>query len=220
MIALSWTKHGATYETFHVILGHYGFIGVPLAVAVAVIRFELFSIKHTNRSHSYFMSAIIVALVGYFILLGLIRSISVHIGQFFAGDLIVMLITIPVYYVVRPVYGKTRHWIKQQIYGNVDDFKVGLRIFSHELIKVNSRRDLETLVSWGIVSDFRLKSAELVFTTRPTIPYAISLPLTVSNVFLGTLFLGAKINGTNFTGDEMAYLTELQKQLSLALWSI
>jgi signal transduction histidine kinase len=35
---------------------------------------------------------------------------------------------------------------------------------------------------------------------------------------LGTLFLGAKISGEEFTGGERAIVGELQKQLSLALW--
>lgn len=220
LYSLTWVNISFGFEALHTILGHYGFIGVPAAVAIAIIQFELFDIRHTNRSHFYFMLAILAALVGYFILLGLIQSVPVTFNQFFSQDLRVILMTIVLFYVLRPVYRNTRSWIKQQAYGNIEDFRVGLRLFSRELVKAKSYRDLEILISWDLVSDFKLRSAEMVTTKRPTSPYALSLPLQVSNTTLGTLFLGDKINGKDFTSEELDILSELQKQLSLALWSL
>jgi signal transduction histidine kinase len=44
--------------------------------------------------------------------------------------------------------------------------------------------------------------------------------LSVNNVLLGTLFLGGKINGEDFTERERAILSQLQQQMALALWSL
>ncbi len=222
MVGLSWVNNTPIdYEQFYIILGHYGFIGVPIAVAIAVIRFELFDIQRTNRSHFFFMVVITTSLVGYFLLLTLISSISVNDDQFYSYDVAIILFTIVGFMLMRFLYHRSyQWWLDNHFYSTIEDFRIGLRISSRELLKVKSRRELESLISWEIASDFRLRSAELALTDKPTIPYALMLPLRVANVFLGTLFLGAKIDGKDFSDDELEILVELQKQMSLALWSL
>jgi signal transduction histidine kinase len=113
-----------------------------------------------------------------------------------------------------------RRWLEHSFDASLTDFKIGLRLFSRELIKVKSGRELESLVSWELPSNFRLRNAELAFQHNPRSPYALRLPLAVSNVSLGELFLGTKIDGKEFSPQEELVLAEVQKQVSLAAWSL
>ncbi len=116
--------------------------------------------------------------------------------------------------------GSSRSWFEGHFQRTLADFKIGLRIISQELRKAKSRPDLEDIISWEFPSNFGLQSAELSFRGWASGPYALSLPLRVNNVELGTLYLGSRIGGGKFTEQELAVFSELQKQVSLTLWSL
>ncbi len=222
LTSIGWVSLSTiNYSPIYSLLVRYSFIGVPIAIAIMVVWLGLFDIKHTNRSHFFYMLTIIIVLLGYFTLLILIQSISLNFNIFSQQNFIIIVGTTAGFFGIHLIYRwGYRWWLDNHFYSTVEDFKIGLRIFSRELLKIGSRRDLERLISWEIASDFRLRSAELVSTDKPTIPYALMLPLKVSNLSLGTLFLGAKIDGKDFAADELKILTELQKQLALAVWSL
>jgi signal transduction histidine kinase len=198
----------------------YGLIGLPIAVTVATIHYQMFELKRGQPLHKLYLAAIGAALMGYFLLLALINATTMHLDFIRVSDLNIILLTVVAYFLLRPVYWAIRHRLEQRLYGSVEDFRTALRIFLRDLLKVKSRHDLESLVSWNIPQDFKLRSAELTLGSRPNSPYSLRLFLTVNNVSLGTLFLGAKINGGVFTEREQKILAELQRQISLALWSL
>jgi signal transduction histidine kinase len=202
------------------VLGRYAFIGIPLAIAFAMIRYDMFDIDRTSRWHVSYLETIAILMVGYVVFILVINPIRPDLGWLTRQDMIILIATGLGFLILRPAYKNIRHWFEVQFRGSVEDFRIGLRILSQELLKVRSRRDLEVLVSWDIPTDFRLKSAELAPGDKPNSPYAVRLPLRVSNISLGTLFLGGKIDGTNFSTQELALLTEVQRQVSLALWSL
>jgi len=220
LIGLTWSYSAINDELIYKNIEQYSLVGLPIAVIIAIIRYELFGIERINRTRFFYMGAIILALFSYFTLIAFTQPVATNLFQLRPGDLTIILATAGVFFLIRPLYRKIFDWLRQHTYGNTDDFRVGLRLFSRNLLTVKSRRELEALVSWDVVSDFRLRSAELAVGNRPTIPYALALPLKVSNIFLGTLFIGTKINGTDFTAQELSLLGEMQKQVALALWSI
>lgn len=197
----------------------YGLIGLPVATTVAVLRYRMFELKRSQPLHTLYLRALSLALVGYFMLLALINATTVNLDFLRPADVKIILLTTMAFFVVRPVVGAAHHKLEQRLYGSIEDFRIGLRLFQQGLLKVQSRHDLEALVSWNIPDDFRLRSAELSRRGRPSSPYALRLPITVNNVSLGTLFFGGKINGRDFTQRERWILLELQQQLALALWS-
>ncbi|MBE7556468.1 MAG: hypothetical protein HS126_35910 [Anaerolineales bacterium] len=197
----------------------YGLIGLPIATTVAVLRYHMFELKRRPALHTFYLRALSLTLVGYFMLLAFINATTVNLDFLRTTDVKTILLTTMAFFMVRPVVGAARHKLEQRLYGSIEDFRIGLRLFQQELLKVQSRHDVEALVSWNIPADFRLRSAELSQRGRPSSPYALRLPITVSNVSLGTLFFGGKINGRDFTARERLILLELQQQLALALWS-
>jgi signal transduction histidine kinase len=220
LFSLLWSYSSVTYETIYKNLEQYGFIGMPIAVVIAVIRYEMFGIERTNLTRLVYMGAVVLALFAYFILIAFVQPVATNLFQFQPEDGTIILTTTAVFFLIQPLYRRTSDWFRQRAYGNIEDFRVGLRLFSRNLLNIKSRRDLESLVSWEVVSDFRLRSAELTPSSRPTTPYALALPLKVSNIPLGTFFVGTKITGKGFTAQELDVLKEMQKQISLALWSI
>lgn len=202
------------------LLEQYGMIAMPTAVAIAVIRYELFGIERIDRSPLLYGAAILLIIIVYFLLVSLGNRHTLNFELFNIQDLSLILPLIAGFLFTRLLYQLSYGWLIKQFQEGSEDFNVALRIFSRELLQVKSRRDLEGLISWDMASDFRLRNAELVTTDRPTIPFALKFPLAVSSVPLGTLFLGAKINGKDFTERELNILEELQKQTSWALWSI
>jgi|GEM_PF-1538160 len=216
-----WAYAAIDRDLIFNVLERYGLLAVPISVMIAVIRYGMFDMQRVYRSHFLYLRVIIITLLGYLLLIvATLPDAMNNISHFNSGDSITILLTTVVFVILRPLYRKTYDWVKRQAYGSVEDFRVGLRLFSQNLLKVQSRRDLETLISWEMASDFRLRNAELVSTDRPSTPYALKYPLTVSNISLGTFFLGAKISGEDFTDQELDILAELQRQLSLALWSL
>lgn len=209
-------KHLPIYQ----ILDRYAFIAIPLAVAFTVIRYDMFEIDRASRWYVSYLETLGILAAGYILFVLAINPVAIDFSWISWQDLRVIGYAIAGFFIVRPLYRSGLRWFEVRFRGSVEDFRIGLRIFSHDLLKVKSRRDLEALVSWDIPTDFRLKSAELAPDHRPNSPYALRLPLSVSNISLGTLFLGAKIDGTSFTRQEEAIFNELQKQVSLALWSL
>ncbi len=148
-------------------------------------------------------------------------SISINLAPLYFQDIKAIFFTILGCWATRFLYRRVyKQWLDYNLYGTIEDLRIGLRILSHTLLNAKSRHDLEAFVSWEMASDFGLRSAELALIDRPAMPYALQLPLTVSNLFLGTLFLGAKIDGNDFSKQELKVMAEVQKQVSLALWSI
>jgi signal transduction histidine kinase len=197
----------------------YGLIGLPIASTVAISRYQMFGLKRRHQLHTLYLGAISTALAGYFLLLAFINATTVNLDFVHPTDFTVILVTTIAFFLLRPIYRHMRQRLEQRLYGSIEDFRIGLRLFQQELLKAKSRHDLEGLVSWNIPADFRLRSAEFTAGGRPSSPYSLQLPLTVNKVPLGTLFFGAKINGEEFTEQEQLILQELQKQLALAVWS-
>jgi signal transduction histidine kinase len=179
----------------------------------------MFELKRSPQLYTLYLGTLSLALVGYFLLLALINATTVNLDFLHLADINPILLTIIAFFALHSVVGTVRHSLEQRFYGNIEDFRIGLRLLQQELLKMQSRHDLEALVSWNIPGDFRLRNAELSQHGQPNSPYALRLPLMVNNVSLGTLFLGGKINGRDFTARERQILLELQQQLALALWS-
>jgi signal transduction histidine kinase len=201
-------------------LGKYGWIGLPFAAAIAMLRYQLFDLQRSNRLHVLFTGTIAAMLVSYFSLVALINPTSIRLSYIRIEDVRIIGSTVLVFFALRPLYTLIRQRLEQRFYGSVENFRIGLRLFQQELLRVKSRHDLEALVSWNIPADFRLRSAELSQRGRPSSPYALQLPILVNNVSLGTLYFGGKISSEEFTEREPLILVELQKQLALALWSL
>ncbi len=201
-------------------LQRYGLIGLPVAAMIAVIRYELFGIKQNRRLYFFYIYAIALISVGYFALV-LISNLNImRLSALRLDDLWLIIFTVAGFFLLQPLYQAVRHRVEEHFYGQIENYKISLRIFQGELLKVKSWYDLERLVSWNIPSDFKLDSAELTPGNLPSGPYAIRLPLTANNIRLGTLFFGTKIGGHDFTGAERAILTELQQPLALTVWSL
>ncbi|MBE7468456.1 MAG: hypothetical protein DPW09_12520 [Anaerolineae bacterium] len=215
-LLLDFSNRTLIFETIE----RYGLIGLPVAVTLATIRYQMFDLKRSQQLRPLYLGAISAALVSYFLLLALINATTVNLDFVRYDDLTTIFLTAAGFFILRPVYGSVRYRLEQRLYGSIEDFKIGLRLFQQELLKVKSRHDLEALVSWNIPGDFRLRSAELTLEGRPHSPYSLQLPLKVNNVSLGTLYFGTKINGEDFTPREQSILMDLQKQLALALWSL
>lgn len=198
----------------------YGLVGLPIAVTMAAIHYQLFDLNRRQSLRNFYLGAIGAALVSYVLLLAFINATVVHLDFIRPGDINIILLTVPAFFLLRPLYEAIRRRVKQHLYGSVEGFRVALRTFQGELLKVKSRHDLENLVSCNIPADFRLRSAEMTLGGRPNSPYSLRLPLAVNQVSLGTLFLGSKTNGELFTEQEQKILAELQQQISLALWSL
>jgi len=134
----------------------------------------------------------------------LVNPVSLGVDQFQSQDIYIISITTIIFFLGYLLLKSNRNFITEIAFGSdAGHFDIGVRILSSELLKVKTRRGLERLVGWEIASDFGLHSVELVSGRRPTAPYALQLPLTVSNVFLGSLFLGEKINGKPFNSREL-----------------
>ena len=201
LLSLTNVMSNADISLVYTILEKYGFVGLPVAVAITVIRYELFDIKRTRQNHFLYLRVIILALLGYLFFIIMISPFATSLTQLGWRDGVTIILTVVAYYVaLRPLYYQVRDYMTQRQYGSIEDLRAGYRILSAALVEVKSKRDLERLISWELPSDFRLRSAELVPSDRPRSPFAYQLPLAVNNVFLGTLFLGSKINGENFTG--------------------
>ncbi|MBI1878515.1 MAG: hypothetical protein HYR94_09860, partial [Chloroflexi bacterium] len=201
-------------------LDKYAWIGLPFAAAIAMLRYELFDLKRSQRLHVLYTGAIAATLMGYFLLVALINPTTIRPSYVREDDVRIIVGTVMAFFVLRPLYYLVRHRLEQRLYGSVEDFRIGLRLFQQELLKIKSRHELESLVSWNIPADFRMRSAELSQRGRPSSPYSLQLPIKVNNVSLGTLYFGGKTNGEDFTERERLILLELQKQLALALWSL
>ena len=199
----------------------YGFIGVPLAVAVAVNRYELFGITHTNRSHFFYLRAIILALISYVALLAFIAPASLQLEIFNPQDTVIILEAVVMFFVLRFLYRlMQRWWLEYHFHSTMEELRASFRIFSHDLLQVRTIRELELLISWNIPPDFGLAHAELSLNNSPSYAYALRLPLSVGQIAIGTLFLGPKINGREFRKQEVDLFAELQKQISLVLFSL
>ncbi|HXW00979.1 MAG TPA: HAMP domain-containing sensor histidine kinase, partial [Anaerolineae bacterium] len=208
------TNRKLIFET----LERYGLIGLPIAAVVATVRYQLFDLKRSQRLHRLYLRAIGATLAAYFFIIAFINVTTINLEFIRFEDFNIILLTAVPFFLLRPIYRQIRQRLQQRFYGNIENFRIGLRLFQQELIKVKSRHDVEALVGWNIPADFRLRHAELSSRGRPSSSYALQLPLSANNVSLGTLFFGAKISGEEFTRGERAILGELQKQLSLALW--
>lgn len=139
----------------------------------------------------------------------------------FDGIIIVVLMTAIFQLGLRPLYHRMRQaWLELRLHRNLSDLGASLQIIQHELLTVETRRDLESLVSLEVPSGFGLTSAELTSDDNPNVRYALQLPLAVGDVALGNLFLGPKLNRRPFTGAERRLLTALQDQIALTLWRI
>jgi signal transduction histidine kinase len=199
----------------------YGVIGIPLAIVVAVNRYELFGIARVNRSHFFYLRAIILAVIGYVVLLGLVAPTARQVDIFDAPDMLIILEAALLFLVLRFLYRIGQHrWFEYHFHNTMEKLRASLRIFSHDLLQIKTVRELEALVSWNIPPDFGLVHAELSLNNTPSYAYALRLPLSAGQVAMGTLFLGPKINGHEFKKQELELLAELQKQISLVLFSL
>lgn len=210
------TGYGAVFDLWE----RYGFIGVPIAVIIVAIRYESFGINRTKRALFFYTQAIFIALLTYVCLIAFINPAFVQFNRFRLQDGPAILMGIAIFFIFRLVYGHFYTLITDLVYGRVEEFQAGYRIFSRALLGVESRRDLERLISWEVPASFKLKNAQLTNSeAKPSFSYAIKYPLTVSNLSLGTLYIGEKLSKKPFTAQELEILDELTEQLSLALWS-
>lgn len=221
LTSLIWNADAIDYDLMLNVLEQYGFVGVPIAVAVAVIRYEMFDVARMYRSHFFYLRAIIVALLAYVVLIALLIPTGINLDLFRPRDGVIILLAIGAFFLARFLYRLLyRRWLDYHFYSTIEELRASYRIFSQDLLKVKSRRDLEMLVSWNIPPDFSLEHAELSTRNMPSYSYALQLPLSVGNIQLGTLFLGPKISGAHFTRQELDLFSEIQKQISLVLFSL
>jgi len=149
LLSLFWTYAAIDRNLIYNVLERYGFLAVPISVMIAVIRYEMFNVQRTYRSHFLYLRATIVTLIGYLVLIAVILPSAIDVSRFNLQNFIIILSTVVVFVILRPLYRKTYDWAKQRAYGSVEDFRVGLRLFSQNLLRVKSRRDLETLKHKG-----------------------------------------------------------------------
>lgn len=221
LFGLAWPFDPIEYTLLYKILARYAFVGLPVAAIVAIVRYQLFGLTQTQRSHFFYVRAIITALIGYFLLIILLVPSTIPVRLLQRQALVVMGLAALTFILLRFLYRYIhRWWLNYHFYNTLQELRASYRIFSHDLLKVRSRRDLELLVGWNIPHDFGLRHAELSDNNLPSHSYALRLPLSVGKILLGTLFLGPKVGGGNFKEQELALFTELQKQVSLVLFSL
>ncbi|MCB0164197.1 MAG: hypothetical protein KDI79_08235 [Anaerolineae bacterium] len=207
-------------QIFISLLNRYGLVGLPFAVVWLALRYGDFGFKVTERSYFLYLRLLLAGLLGYICLIVIISPAMTSLDLIQLQDIPIILIGVAIFFVVRLLYHNLHHIISDWFFGSVDEFKVGYRIVSHHLPKVETRRDLERVVGLDIPSDFRLRNAEVTPPEKkPNIRYVLAYSLTVNNLPVGNLYLGGKINGKTFTEKELAIIDELKKQISLALWS-
>ena len=207
-------------QIFMSLLNRYGLVGLPFAVVWLAIRYGDFGFQVAQRSYFLYLRLMLTGLVGYVCLIVVISPTVTNLDLFQPQDIPIILIGVAIVFVVRLLYNNLHNVVSDWFFGNVDEFKVGYRIISHNLPKVETRRDLERVIGLDVPSDFRLRNAEITSPgKKPNIRYLLAYPLTVNNLPVGNLYLGGKINGKPFTEKELEIIDELKKQISLALWS-
>ncbi|MCB9076571.1 MAG: hypothetical protein H6631_03185 [Anaerolineaceae bacterium] len=207
-------------QIFMSLLNRYSLVGLPFAVVWLAIRYEDFGFKVAQRSYFLYLRLLLVGLLGYVCLMVVISPTMTSLDLLQIQDIPIILIGVALVFVVRLLYNNLHNIVSDWFFGSVDEFKVGYRIISHNLPKVETRRDLERVIGLDVPSDFRLRNAEITSPEKKSnIRYLLAYPLTVNNLAVGNLYLGGKINGKSFTDKELEIIDELKKQISLALWS-
>ena len=199
----------------------YIFWSIPIAAALAIIRYDLFGIRRVSHKHILFTTTVVGLLAVALLLSGTASSTPVGFSRLTLGGYEAIISTIIAFFVFRFLGKRTyRWWLSRRPHYRLEDFRTNVRILSRELLKVKSRRELDMLVSWNLATDFNLQAAEISTRDVAGIPYALRLPLEMNNVILGTLFLGPKLNGDTFSKQEQAIFVEAQQQIALVLLSL
>lgn len=221
LILMSHLLNPTTHtQIFISLLNRYGLVGLPFAVAWLAIRYGDFGFKVSPRAYFLYLQLLLAGMLGYVCLIVIISPAMSSLDLIQLQDIPVILIGVAIFFIARLLYNNLHNIITDWFFGSVDEFKVGYRIISHNLPKVETRRDLERVIGLDVPSDFRLRNAEITPPEKkPNIRHVLTYPLTVNNLPVGNLYLGGKINGKTFTGKELAIIDELKKQIALALWS-
>lgn len=207
--------------SFYLASARYLWWGVSISIGFAILRFNTSGPLWNTRRRLLYTGIIGGILAICLLLLGLASPSPLGSERLGAAEVRLMLGAIIVFYGGK--FGwrtASRWWAERHLRYSLDDFKVNVRILSQELLRVRTRRELEALVSWNLATDFNLQSAEISSRNIASSPYALSLPLKLYNISLGTLFLGPKTNGDVFSEAEQAVFAEAQQQIALALLSI
>ena len=203
------------------ISGRYVLWSVPISAAFSILRYDIFGPIRLGHRQVIYTGIISILLILNTLLVGFAHSIPVGFSRVTGSDINTIFVTIMAYFMLRYLYARSRRWwTARHLYYSLEDFKTNVRILSRELLRMKSRRELESLISWNLATDFNLQSAEISTRNVANSPYALRLPLSVNNVPLGMLFLGPKINGDLFTKAELEVFSEAQRQIALALLSI
>lgn len=198
----------------------YWFAGIPFAVVWLAARNKGFGFKVARRTYLLYLRTMLIGVLAYICLITLLNPPLSHFELVQWQDIPIILISVAIFFVARFLYSNLHSLTTDLIYGNIDEFRNGYRIVSRNLLKVESRHDLERLIGLDLPSDFRLRNAEITAKDRKSnIRYTLAFPLTLNNLNIGNLYLGGKINGKSFTTKELEILNELKKQISLAVWS-
>ncbi len=208
-------------EPIHDTLRRYVYGAIPLTILLTILRYEIFGPNRSSYQQIFYITTL--GLLGALCVLLIALGSSLAIGPRRLGgrDTLLIVATMALFFLLRLLYRRARQWwYERNLSYSVEDYKIGLRILSGELLKVQQRRDLEALISWNLPTDFHLQSAELTPGNRPNSPYALRLPLHIREVKLGTLFLGPKIGGEGFTSRELEFFTQVQDQVALTLLSL
>ncbi|MDX1521337.1 MAG: HAMP domain-containing sensor histidine kinase [Anaerolineae bacterium] len=199
----------------------YIFWSIPISIAFAILRYDVLGKRRVGHQYILYTGIIGGLLTISLLLIGEVSSVRIGFGRLATEDYRTILFTIVGVFALRYFHHRFRRWqAKRTMRQNLDDFKVNVRILVSELLKVKSRHELESLISWNMATDFALQSAEISARDLASSPYALRLPLAVNNIPLGTLFLGPKISGETFSEQEQVLFLEAQKQISLALLSL
>ena len=220
LLTITYLNSNVQAQMFFTVANRYWFIGVPFAVIWLAARHEGFEFKIAQRYYLLYLRMIFIGVLAHICLITLLNPPLTSFELVQWQDIPIILIGVAVFFIARFLYGNLHNLTTDLIYGNVDEFRNGYRIVSRNLLKVESRHDLERLIGLDLPSDFRLRNAEITTKDRKSnIRYTLAFPLTVNNLHIGNLYLGGKINGKPFTTKELEILNELKKQISLAVWS-
>ena len=208
-------------DFLYLALARYSWWCLPLSIGFAFLRFNIVKSRWLNQYEFFMIGLIGGALALSFLLLKLAGSMPFGISRLTTNNYEMIIFAIMVFYGGRFLWRRWQQWqADHRLRYRLEDFKTNVRILSRELLQVKSRRELESLISWNLATDFNLQSAEISSRNISSSPYALGLPLKVHNIPLGTLFLGPKITGQTFSPEEQLIFAETQQQIALALLSI
>lgn len=197
-------------------------IFLPIGVAYAVLRHDLFDIDAALRRALAYTSLTLVVLAGYLGLTVTLTSILAQTWPQFRG-LAAVIGVLAAAAAFEPLRGRLQRWIDQLLYPDRLKFQAAVEQAHSQLAQVINRDKIIQLLTQAFPEQIGADWGSLSLAPAPDVPGDFesepswNAQLIVAGSSLGRYWLGPRRAGPSFSQDEQAQLVSLVGQAALAL---